>query len=267
MRRFGDHIILTIAAIVMVVPLAMVLAGAMTGGGLSGMWNRWPSWSGLHANIARLADMTGAAVTPSVTNMVWTSVALASGVAVLTTAIAFLAAYAMVFLDRRATRVWFWITLATLYFPIEARMLPTFDIAADLGLTNTMAGMVLPILPLALGTLVFRQHLMTFPTEIMEAARLDGAGPLKFLLEFVLPMSMVPIGAVMVITFMVGWNQYLWPLMISLDNGLFPLMRGLNLAQLGSGPSMVLAALSILPPLILVLAFLRLMSRVTAIRA
>ncbi len=250
----------------MAAPLLLVLAAAMTRGGINGLRMSWPSWAGLSANLDRLETLTGAAATPSVGEMAWTSLILASGVAALATAVAFVATYAMVFFERRGTRAWFWITLATLYFPIEARMLPTFDVAADLGLTSTMTGMILPILPLALATLVFRQHLLSFPPELLEAARLDGTGPVKFLVDFVLPLSLVPIGAVMVITFMIGWNQYLWPLMISVDNTLFPLMRGLNLVGSGTGPSMVLAAVSVLPPLVLVVGFLRLMSRVTAIR-
>ena len=145
-------------------------------------------------------------------------------------------------------------------------MLTTFDVAAGLGLTDTLAGLVLPILPLALATLVLRQHMKTIPESYLEAARLDGAGPLRFLWDFVLPLSLAPIGAVLVITFMIGWNQYLWPLLISVDNTHFTLMRGLNFLGSGSGPSMVLAVISILPPLILVLAFLRLLPRVTAIR-
>ena len=266
MRRFSDHLILIVASVVMVAPLGMVFVAAIARGGLGGLWDGTAGWSGLMANIERLQVLTGAAATPSVGEMALTSVLVAVGVACLTSAVAFLAAYAMVFLDRQGTRFWFWVTLATLYFPIEARMLTTFDIAAKLGLIDTLAGLIVPILPLALATLVFRQHLRSFPPEILEAARLDGTGPVRFLFDFVLPLSLVPIGAVLVITFMIGWNQYLWPLMISVDNTLFPLMRGLNLVGSGSGPSMVLAAISVVPPLILVVAFLRLLSRVTAIR-
>ena len=136
----------------------------------------------------------------------------------------------------------------------------------SLGLINTMPGLVLPILPLAVATFLFRQHFAVFPREYLEAARLDGAGPLRFLVDFALPLSRAPIMAVMLVTFMVGWNQYLWPLMLSTDNGYFPIMRGLNLAGTGSGPSLLLAAVSMLPPLMLVLGFLRALSRAATLR-
>ena len=179
---------------------------------------------------------------------------------------AFLAAYALTFVVRSGERLLFFLILATLYFPVEVRMVPTFDVAAQLGLIDTMAGLVLPVLPLAMATFILRQHMRQLPSELLEAARLDGAGVFRFLMDIVLPLSWVPLGAVIVISFVFGWNQYLWPLMISVDNSLFPLMRGLNLAGTGSGPGMVLAAVSVLPPLVLVLGFLRLMSRVTALQ-
>ena len=196
----------------------MILIYSGLAGGLRARPGSVPDWNGFLANWNRLDALTGTASAPPVWNMVLTSFLVASGVALLATGVAFLAAYAMVFLDRKGTRIWFWITLATLYFPIEARMLPTFDVTAGLGLTDTLTGLILPILPLALATLVLRQHMRTFPAEVLEAARLDATGPIRFLWDFVLPLSMVPIGAVLVITFMIGWNQYLWPLMVSVEN-------------------------------------------------
>lgn len=198
---------------------------------------------------------------PGLDVMVRTSVLMGLGVATVTTLAALLAAYAMTHFRLRGARLWFGLTLLTLYFPIEARMLPTFDVANGLGLVNTLAGLVLPILPLAVACFFLRQHLLTLPPELAEAARLDGAGPLRFLWDFVLPLSAVPLAAVFVVTFIIGWNQYLWPLIISLDNSLFPLMRGLNLAGSGSGPSLLIGALSMGPPLVLMLAFLALMAR------
>jgi len=192
--------------------------------------------------------------------MVQTSLLVGLGVALLTTIVALLAAYAMTFFSSKGTRLWFGLTLLTLYFPVEARMLPTFDVTAKLGLINSLPGLILPILPLAVACFFLRQHLKSLPPELQEAARLDGAGPLRFLIDFIVPLSRVPIGAVFVITFIIGWNQYLWPLMISVDNSLFPLMRGLNLVGSGSGASMIIALTSIIPPLVLMLAFLRLMT-------
>ena len=198
--------------------------------------------------------------------MVVTSFLIAAGVAVASTAVSFLTAYVLTFMETSLARYVFAATLLTLYFPIEARMLPTFDVALQLGLINSLPGLILPILPIAVATFVFRQHFRTLPREIWDAARLDGAGPLRFMRDFLLPLSQAPLFAVLLITFLVGWNQYLWPLMISTDNTYFPIMRGLNLAGTGSGPSLLLGAVSLLPPLILVLAFSRAVSRAAGLR-
>ena len=107
----------------------------------------------------------------------------------------------------------------------------------------------------------------SIPNEFLEAARLDGATPLVFLRDFVLPLSLVPIGAVLLITFLFGWSQYLWPLMISIENRQFTLMRGFNLLDSGSGASMVLASISLLPPLVLVIAIQRLLARLPSLHS
>jgi sn-glycerol 3-phosphate transport system permease protein len=268
-----DHAFLITAGGVMVAPLGLLVFSATQAGGLRAIATgpTWSLWQGLRRNIDRLADLGGAGQMgtgqsgPSLWDMVATSLLTACGVALLSTVCGFLAAYAMTFLLRRGARFWFSLTLLTLYFPIEARMLSSFDVALKLGLVNSLAGLILPILPLALSTLIFRQHMRTLPPQLLEAARLDGAGPLRFLRDFVLPLSSVPIGAVLIVSFLIGWNQYLWPLMISIDNSYVPLMRGLNLVGSGSGPSMVLAVISVLPPLLLVLGFMRLLTRVTSV--
>lgn len=263
-----DHIILAVAAVIMGGPMVLLFLGATQPGGLQ------PSLptdlgelrGGLAANIDRLADLSrDGNAAPSAMVMFKTSLFVAMGVACVSSTVGFLAAYAMIFLLKRTASFWFFVTLITLLFPIEARMLPTFDVTVRLGLANSFAGLVLPILPLAMATLIFRQHLRTLPPQLLEAARLDGAGGLRFLRDFAIPLSLVPIAAVFIITFLIGWNQYLWPLMISFDNTYFPLMRGLNLVGAGSGPSMLLATISVLPPLVLVLAFLRLLTRVTSV--
>lgn len=250
----------------MTVPLFLVFMSAGHSGGLGEAW--WPErgyFSGLSENADRLTALTAGQTT--VVQMVNSSLAIAVGVAVITTAISFLSAYSLTCMETGLARWVFAATLLTLYFPIEARMLPTFDVALQLGLINSLPGLVLPILPIAVATFVFRQHFKTLPPEIMEAAKLDGAGPIRFLKDFLIPLSQAPIFAVLLITFLVGWNQYLWPLMISTDNSHFPIMRGLNLAGTGSGPSLLLGAISLLPPLLLVLAFSRAVSRAAGLRA
>jgi len=267
-RRLADHALLTVAAVIMGGPLLLLFFAATQAGGLRAATSspRMSLLSGLSKNLEQLAQLSGLGqASPTVWDMFANSVIIATGVAVLAMVVGFLAAYTMTFLLRRGVKIWFSLTLLTLYFPIESRMLQTFDVAVRLGLINSLTGLILPILPLALATFIFRQHMKTLPPQLLEAARLDGVGPIGFLCDIVVPLSLVPIGAVLIISFLIGWNQYLWPLMISIDNAHFPLMRGLNLVGAGSGPSMVLATISVLPPLVLVIGFMRLMSRVTAV--
>ena len=268
MRRIADHAVLMLAAVVMGGPLVLLIMGATDPGGLRGGMEFAPSraFDGFRANLTRLASLNdGGPTLPSAGQMFRTSLLVGLGVALLSCIVAFLAAFSLVLMPRHGARLWFSITILTLYFPVEARMLPTFDVALRLGLINSLAGLILPVLPLAVATIVFVQHLKTLPPALLEAARLDGAGPLRFLWDFAMPLSWLPICAVFIITFLIGWNQYLWPVLISIDNSHFPLMRGLNLVGSGSGPSMMLAVLSIMPPLVLVLAFIRLLSRVTSV--
>ena len=267
-RTVLDHVLLTLAALIMGGPLILLFLGATQPGGLQPTLpdSLVDMVDGVAANLDRIAEMSrDRNAVPSVSQMVTASMIAAIGVAVGSCVVGFLAAFAMVFLLRKSAGFWFSVTLITLYFPIEARMLSTFDVTIRLGLGNSFTGLVLPILPLAMATLIFRQHLRTLPPHLVEAARLDGAGPLRFLVDFAVPLSLVPMAAVFMISFLIGWNQYLWPLMISFDNTIFPLMRGLNLVGAGSGPSMVLAVISVLPPLVLVLGFMRLLTRVTSV--
>ena len=189
--------------------------------------------------------------------MLVNSMIVAVGVAVLTTLLSLLTAYAIVFF-RMPTKKWvFWIVLLTLLFPLESRFVNTFSVVASLGLINTHAGIVLPALAVALGTFFFRQYFLTFPKELIEAATLDGAGPFRFLKDIVIPLSFSRAGAIFVVAFMIGWNQYLWPLMISTDDSLYTLVRGIRLIGQESGPGMALVVITILPPFILLLAFQR----------
>lgn len=189
--------------------------------------------------------------------MLFNSLVVAIGVATLTTLLSFLAAYALVFFNIKFRKALFWIILTTLLFPLESRFITTFQVTAYLGLINSHIGIILPVLAAALGTFFFRQYFLTLPKELIEAATLDGAGPLRFLKDIILPMSFSRAGAIFVIAFMVGWNQYLWPLMISTDDTLYTLVRGIRLIGQESGPGMALVVITIVPPFVLLLIFQR----------
>ncbi len=189
--------------------------------------------------------------------MLKNSLIVGFGVALLTTLFSILTAYAIVFFRMPGARWIFWIVFATLLFPLESRFITTFQVAVSLNLVNSYLGIVLPVLAMALGTFFFRQYFLTLPEQLTEAAILDGAGPVKFFLDIVVPLSLGRAGAIFVIAFMIGWNQYLWPLMVSTDDTLYTLVRGIRLIGQESGPGMALVVITILPPFVLLVVFQR----------
>ena len=189
--------------------------------------------------------------------MLKNSMIIAIGVGFLTTLLSFFAAYAIVFFKFKIANIIFWLVLSTLLFPLEARFIHTFQIISYLGLINTHLGIILPVIAAALGTFFFRQFFLTLPEELMEAALLDGAGSFKFALDILMPLSISRAAAIFIIAFMIGWNQYLWPIMISTDDTLYTLVRGIRFMGQGSGAGMAFAIITITPPLVLVLIFQR----------
>ncbi len=189
--------------------------------------------------------------------MLSNSLIIAFGVGVLTTLLSFFTAYSIVFFKYKNANIIFWLVLSTLLFPLEARFIPTFQIASYLGLINTHLGIILPVIAAALGTFFFRQYFLSLPEELLEAALLDGAGSFKFALDILIPLSLSRAAAIFIIAFMIGWNQYLWPIMISTDDTLYTLVRGIRFMGQGSGTSMAFTMITIAPPFILVLIFQR----------
>ena len=159
--------------------------------------------------------------------------------------------------------VFFWLIFITLMLPVEVRIIPTFQVMVSMGLTNSMAGLVIPLIASATATLLFRQFFLTIPDEYVEAAKIDGAGPLRFFFDVLLPLSRTNIAALFVILFIYGWNQYLWPLLIVNDRGLETIVVGLT-KMIGTGDSqnewnviMATAMLAMLPPVAVVVLMQR----------
>ena len=136
----------------------------------------------------------------------------AIGIAVGKICISILSAYAVVYFRFPFRKTAFWIIFVTLMLPVEVRIYPTYKVVADLRMLDTYAGLILPLIASATGTLLFRQFFMTVPDELLEASRIDGAGPFRFFKDTLLPLSVTTISALFVIQFIYGWNQYLWPL-------------------------------------------------------
>ena len=256
-RGVTNHIILLCGVVFLVGPLVLFFLSSTQSSGVLLKDGLQLSWGDAALdNYSRVWEFK-AGFTNRVTTleMLQNSMIVAIGVAVLTTLFSILTAYAVVFFRFRFSNFIFWLVLVTLLFPLESRFINTFGVITSLGLVNTHLGIILPVLAAALGTFFFRQFFLTLPDELLEAAQLDGAGPLTFFWDFVVPLSWPRAGAIFVISFMIGWNQYLWPLMVSTDDSLYTLLRGIRLMRQNSGPGMALVMVTILPPFVLLLIF------------
>ncbi|MEP1209893.1 MAG: ABC transporter permease subunit [Rhizobiaceae bacterium] len=257
LRSVFNHLILICGVIFLVGPIALTFLSSTHSTATLVRDSLQFSWGGEFVENYRRVLSFEAGFTDEVTPlaMLRNSLIVGLGVATLTTLFSILSAYAVVFFRFRLAPVIFWLVLVTLLFPLEARFVNTFEVAASLGLVNTHLGIILPALAAAIGTFFYRQYFLTLPEELMEAAILDGAGPVRFFADFIVPLSWTRTAAIFVIAFMIGWNQYLWPLMISTDDSLYTLVRGIRLIGQESGPGMALVIITIIPPFILLLAF------------
>ncbi|GHA59772.1 sn-glycerol-3-phosphate transport system permease protein UgpE [Amylibacter ulvae] len=196
--------------------------------------------------------------------MLMNSFILGIGFAVGKIILSMMAAYAIVYFRFRFATFAFWIIFTTILLPLEVRILPSYEVIQSIGLTNSYTGLIVPLLASATGTFFFRQFFLSVPEELVEAARIDGAGPVKFFVDILVPLSQTMIAAIFIIMFVYGWNQYLWPTLITTDEGLFTLVRGIRqIIQAyaeGSeipeyGQAMALALIAMLPPVAIVIFF------------
>ncbi|MGH8843267.1 MAG: sn-glycerol-3-phosphate ABC transporter permease UgpE, partial [Advenella sp.] len=213
-------------------------------------------WPGSHfiENYTN-ALLGGSSSAPSsVAHMLWVSFVTAMTIAIGKITISMLSAFAVVYFRFPFRMLCFWMIFITLMLPVEVRISPTFEVVAGLGLTNTYAGLTLPLIASATATFLFRQFFLTVPDELIEAARIDGAGPLRFFRDILLPLSKTSIAALFVIQFTYGWNQYLWPLVMKTTDDMTPIVVGIR-TMIGGGDSvtnwnivMATALLAMIPP-------------------
>jgi sn-glycerol 3-phosphate transport system permease protein len=202
--------------------------------------------------------MGGSHLSPPVWTMLSNSLAMALVIAFGKIVVSVISAYAVVFFRFPGRMFCFWLIFITLMLPVEVRILPTYQVVTDLGLINTFAGLTLPLIASATATLLFRQFFLTLPDELVEAAKIDGAGPLRFFWDVVLPLTRIQIAALFVILFVYGWNQYLWPLLIVTDMHLDTIVVGI-VKMIGTGDAatdwnlvMTTTVLALLPPALVV---------------
>ncbi len=197
---------------------------------------------------------SGRILTPPVWEMMLNSTVMALTIAVGKIVISILSAYAVVFFRFPFRMAFFWMIFITLMLPVEVRIVPTIQVITNLNMMNSYAGLTIPLIASATATLLFRQFFMTIPDELVEAAQIDGAGPMKFFRDMVLPLSVTNIAALFVILFLYGWNQYLWPLLIGTDARMQTIVIGMSkMIDSAGGPTdwnmvMATAMLPCCPP-------------------
>ena len=198
-----------------------------------------------------------------VARMMFVSLVMALTISIGKIAISLLSAFAIVYFRFRFKMFIFWAIFVTLMLPVEVRIGPTYQVVSDLGMLNSFAGLTIPLIASATATFLFRQFFMTVPDELVEAARVDGAGPMRFFKDILIPMSTTSIAALFVIQFIYGWNQYLWPLLITTDEKMYPVVIGIQHMIAGGDAAnewnlvMATAMLAMIPPALVVLSMQR----------
>ena len=216
------------------------------------------------ANYQRaLSGGVHGSTSPPVAPMLMISLISALAISIGKIAISLLSAFAVVYFRFPLRNLVFWMIFVTLMLPVEVRILPTYKVISDLGMLNTYAGLTVPLIASATATFLFRQFFLTVPDELVEAARVDGAGPLRFFKDILLPMSSTSIAALFVIQFIYGWNQYLWPLLVTTSEDMYPIVMGIKRMITGGDAAtewnvvMATAMLAMIPPALVVMLMQR----------
>ncbi len=208
------------------------------------------------------AGSTRASAAP-VGQMMLNSFVMAMVITVGKIAISIISAFAIIYFRFPLKNFFFWMIFITLMLPVEVRILPTYKVVSDLGMLNSYVGLTLPLIASATATFLFRQFFMTIPDELAEAARIDGAGPMRFFFDVVLPLSKTSMAALFVIQFIYGWNQYLWPLLVTTDESMYTTVIGIKRMIAGGDSAtewnlvMATAILAVLPPALVVILMQR----------
>jgi len=260
-----SYIVLTIGVAIVAFPVYVTLV-ASTRTAQEVLQAPMPLTPGTHmlenyaAVLAHGAGESGAGVGRMMVNSLISALVIAIG----KIAISLLSAFAIVYFRFPFRRFFFWMIFVTLMLPVEVRILPTYKVVADLGMLDTYAGLTIPLIASATATFLFRQFFLTIPDELAEAARIDGAGPMRFFWDVVVPLSRPNIAALFVILFIYGWNQYLWPLLVTTQEDMYTTVIGIKRMISGGDAAtdwnlvMATAMLAMLPPALVVLLMQRL---------
>ncbi|MDE2577618.1 MAG: sn-glycerol-3-phosphate ABC transporter permease UgpE [Hyphomicrobiales bacterium] len=262
-RRLGDffaHLILIAGVAIVAFPVYMaVVASTLDADTIAnGQMGLLPGSHGLENYRRLLFEGTSYTTRAPVYGMLVVSLISALGIAIGKIAISLISAYAIVYFRFPLRMIAFWLIFLTLMLPVEVRIYPTYKIVADLHMLDSYAGLTIPLIASATATLLFRQFFMTVPDELAEAAKIDGAGPMQFFRDVLLPLSRTNLAALFVILFIYGWNQYLWPLLITTRDDMQPIVVGIKKivsthdALTEWQLAMATAVLAMLPPVLVV---------------
>jgi sn-glycerol 3-phosphate transport system permease protein len=268
MQRRADwltHAILLVGVFVFTFPIYMTLVASTQDASTIGTGNLslLPGSHMIENYRAAWLSGGGQSSPGAVRTMMLNSLVMALVIAIGKIAISIISAYAVVFFSFPLRMTFFWMIFVTLMLPVEVRIIPTYEVVSNLGLINTYAGLTIPLIASATATLLFRQFFLTIPDELVEAAKIDGAGPLRFFWDTVLPLSRTNLAALFVILFIYGWNQYLWPLLVTTSRDYETMVVGVS-KMIGVGDAqnewntiMATAVLTMLPPVTIVVLMQR----------
>lgn len=266
-NSFSDHLILIIGALFMLLPLWLIFASSthepnlLVSQGLQ--WDIGNNLSAVYSEAwNKSLGFTGDVTAQT---MIFNSVIMGLGFAIGKIIISMMAAYALVYFRLPYASAWFWLIFVTLLLPLEVRIIPSYEVVSSLGMLNSYSGLILPLIASATATFFFRQFFKTIPDELLEAAQLDNAGPIRFFIDILFPLSKTMMTAIFIIMFVVGWNQYLWPIMMTTNEQYNTIVMGikqiLNNINEANSPrydyAFAMVILAMLPPVLVVVIFQR----------
>jgi len=259
------HVVLILGSLLMCVPIAVAIMSSTFDPVVIHSEGLQIGWGDRFVETYRTVLFEGSGFTKEIDGMLMlgNSMVLGLGFAFGKIVVSMLAAYAIVYFRFRLASLCFWVIFATLLLPLEVRILPSYEVVQSLGLLNTYTGLIVPLIASATGTFFFRQFFKSVPDELLEAARIDGAGPMRFFWDILVPLSKTMMAAIFIIMFVVGWNQYLWPTLMTTEEGYFTIVRGIKqIMQVFLGANipdyneaLAMAVLAMAPPALVVMIF------------
>jgi sn-glycerol 3-phosphate transport system permease protein len=258
-----SHLVLILGVVIVAFPLYLTFVASTQSATEIAQSVPMSMWPGNHALETYKTALFGGETSagsriPAAAPMMWVSLISALVIAIGKIVISLLSAFAIVYFRFPLRNLVFWMIFVTLMLPVEVRIGPTYEVVANLGMLNSYAGLTVPLIASATATFLFRQFFLTVPDELVEAARMDGAGPMRFFIDILLPLTRTSIAALFVIQFIYGWNQYLWPLLVTTNEDMYPVVMGIKRLIAGEAYTewnvvMATAILAMLPPALVVI--------------